>query len=99
MDYKILQLLGLTSRARKNATGETLIQKIRQNEVSLVLIANDASDNSLKKISDKCKYYNVPYIIYGTIEEISKAIGKQNRVAVGILDKGFAKKIKEEIGG
>lgn len=99
MDPKISQLLGLTTRARKNTTGETLIHKIRQNEVSLVLIASDASDNSIKKISDKCKYYDVQYIIYGTITEISKAIGKQNRVAVGILDNGFAKKIKEEIGG
>ena len=31
-----------------------------------------------------------------TVEEISKAIGKDNRVAIGILDKGFANKIKSK---
>jgi ribosomal protein L7Ae-like RNA K-turn-binding protein len=95
----VYQLLGLTSRARKNVTGETLLHKIRQKEVSLVLIANDAALNSVKKISDKCKYYDIPYIMYGTTDEISEAIGKTNRVAVGILDVGFSKKIKQEIGG
>jgi len=95
----IHHLLGLTSRARKNVTGETLLQSIRQGEVSLVIIATDASENSSKKIRDKCTYYNVQYMIYGTTLEISNAIGKINRVAVGIIDTGFAKKIKEEIGG
>ncbi|MFV0395149.1 MAG: L7Ae/L30e/S12e/Gadd45 family ribosomal protein [Coprobacillaceae bacterium] len=99
MYSKVQQLLGLTSRARKNVSGETLFHKLRQQEVSLVIVAEDASQNSIKKISDKCTYYNVEYIVYGTISEISNAIGKENRVAVGILDKGFSKKIKEEIGG
>lgn len=99
MHNKVQQLLGLTSRARKNVTGETLFHKIRQNEVSLVIIATDASENSIKKIRDKCTHYNVEYVIYGNTSEISNAIGKLNRVAVGILDQGFAKKIREEIGG
>ena len=33
------------------------------------------------------------------IETISKAVGKNNRVALGITNQGFAKKIKELIGG
>ena len=33
------------------------------------------------------------------IETISKAVGKNNRVALGIINQGFAKKIKELIGG
>ena len=49
-----------------------------------------------KRYMDKCTYYHVDYQIDGTIEEISRAIGKDNRVAIGILDKGFANKIKSK---
>ena len=35
----------------------------------------------------------------GQSEELSQAIGKNNRVALGILDKGFANKIKSKWGG
>ncbi len=94
-----LKTLGLASRARKIVTGETLINKIRSNEVHLVIIATDASDNTKKKLTDKCTSYNVDYIITSNIDELSKAVGKNNRVALGIQDAGFAKNLKEKIGG
>ena len=78
---------------------ETLITKIRSNEVEFVIIASDASDNTKKKITDKCTSYKVEYVIACTIDELSSAIGKKNRVALGIQDTGFAKILKEKIGG
>lgn len=94
-----LNTLGLANRARKVVTGETLITKIRSNEIYFVIIANDASDNTKKKLIDKCTSYDVEYVIASNINELSKAIGKNNRVALGIMDKGFAKNLKEKIGG
>lgn len=94
-----LNTLGLASRARKIVTGEILINKIRTNEVFFVIIATDASDNTKKKITDKCTSYKVDYVITSNISELSKAVGKNNRVALGIQDIGFAKKLKEKIGG
>ena len=94
-----LNTLGLAARARKIVTGETLITKIRSNEVEFVIIASDASDNTKKKITDKCTSYKVEYFIACTIDELSSAIGKKNRVALGIQDTGFAKILKEKIGG
>ena len=38
-------------------------------------------------------------MICGDIDSISHAIGKENRVALGITDKGFANKIKSKLGG
>ena len=92
-----LNLLGLASRARKIVTGETLIKKIRTNTIHLVIIASDASDNT--KFIDKCTSYNVDYIVTSSREELSSAIGKNNRVALGIQDAGFAKSLKEKTGG
>ena len=53
----------------------------------------------MNNVVDKCPSYNVEYIITSNIQELSRVIGKYNRVAVGIQDAGFAKLFKEKIGG
>ncbi|MCD7894855.1 MAG: ribosomal L7Ae/L30e/S12e/Gadd45 family protein [Erysipelotrichaceae bacterium] len=95
----VLSMLGLAMRARKISQGEVLYNDIRHRRVFLVIISSEASDNTKKKLSDKCTYYHIDYHIIGSIEEISKAIGKENRVAVGIKDRGFADSIKSKLGG
>ena len=95
----VLSLLGLASRARKITSGETLIHDIRNKKVYFVIIAADASDNTKKKIIDKCNFYKTDYVVDGSSDDLSAAVGKYNRVAVGILDKGFAASIKSKIGG
>ena len=98
MNKKYLNLLGLANVAKGIVSGETLIKSIAANETKLVVIANDASANTKKKITDKCHFYHVDYFIVDeNIETISKAVGKNNRVALGITNQGFAKKIKELI--
>lgn len=94
-----LNLLGLATRARSTVSGETLIKGIQSKNVCFVVIALDASENAKKKITDKCQYYGIDYVLIGDTVSISRAIGKYNRVAVGITNAGFAKKIKDEIGG
>ena len=94
-----LNLLGLANRAHKIVTGEILIKKIRNNEINLVIIASDASDNTKKRFIDKCTSYDVEYILASNRKELSNAIGKNNRVALGIQDVGLAKSLKEKIGG
>ncbi len=92
------QYIGLAQRAGKIITGEeNIINKIRNKHIRLVLVALDASNNTKKKYFDKCAYYNVRCIEYGTIDEISHAIGKRNRVAIGICDVGFAKGLLAKI--
>lgn len=100
MNKQYLNILGLANAARKIVTGETLIKKIRAKKVSLVLIAENASENTKKKITDKCHYYDIPfYIMDEDSDVLGNAIGKENRVAIGIADRGFAKKLIEIIGG
>ena len=99
LSKNILSLLGLASRARKISCGDILLKDIRARSVNYVMICEDASDNTKKKLIDKCTYYKIDYDICGQIDEISQAIGKVNRVAVGIKDRGFADKIKSMIVG
>lgn len=93
---KALNLLGLMARAGKIVTGEDLIIKnIRENKLSLLLIATDCGKATTKKLCDKADYYNVKTLTCFTTQEISQSIGKNNRVAIGITDIGFSKKLIE----
>lgn len=94
MTVHYLSTLGLAARARKIVTGEELIIKnIQKNRVKLVLLANDISERTKKTLTNKCDYYEVPYIEVDNRERLGQAIGKNERVAVAIIDQGFAKKI------
>lgn len=90
-----MSLLGLANRARKLISGEELVVKeIRSGKAKLVLLANDASKNTEKKISDKCAYYQVPLKRVENRSLLGQAIGKEARVVVAVLDEGFAKKLQ-----
>lgn len=96
---EVYSLLGLCARARKLSYGSQLIEDIRKKKVFYVIICEDASDNTKKKLTDKCHFYQIDYIISLISDDLSLAIGKDNRVAVGIMEKGFADKIKSKLGG
>lgn len=99
LNKQVASLLGLAMRARKLATGESALKSIQSDKAHLVLIASDASDNTKKKYIDKCTYYQVDYYIVGTSEELSNSVGKVNRMAIAVLDAGFAKSMKSKLGG
>ena len=62
MNNKAMGLLGLAARARKIVSGEVVLTSIQNHSAKLVVIANDASENTKKKYVDKCTYYNVSEI-------------------------------------
>src|SRR5690625_1966797 len=95
MNRNYLNIVGLAYRARKCVTGEdTIVQHIRNKNVKLVLIANDISEQTKKKYTDKCKTFHVPYIEVDDRVTLGNAIGKSARVAIAILDEGFATKLQ-----
>jgi ribosomal protein L7Ae-like RNA K-turn-binding protein len=98
MQNKYLNLLGLANRAGKCSTGEGIVKDIKSGRAKLVLLASDTGPQTRKKITDKCKSYNIPFEIADDSETLSHAIGKHKRVAVAILDAGFADKIKSLLG-
>lgn len=89
-----MSLLGLANRARKIISGEELaVKEIRSGKAKLILLSADASLNTTKKITDKCHSYQVPYKMVEDRFLLGKAIGKEARVVVAVLDNGFAKKL------
>ncbi|MBM7598558.1 ribosomal protein L7Ae-like RNA K-turn-binding protein [Virgibacillus halotolerans] len=99
MKNNYLNMIGLAYRARKCALGEeTIVKDIQQQKAKLVLIASDIGPQTRKKLTDKCKFYDIPFVIVDDKETLSHAIGKSQRVAIAILDAGFATKIKSLLG-
>lgn len=93
-----LKFLGMAMRAGKVVTGEEMvIQTVRAGRAYLLLIANDASERTIKKITDKCKTYGVDWTFFGLSETLGHAVGKERRVVIAITDKGFAAHIKRKI--
>ncbi len=95
---KILSLLGLAMRAGKITLGEdAVIKTIKKGKAKIVFVAKDVGESTKKKINDKCKSYNVKMVQIFTSEEQSQAIGKMNRVLIGVVDEGFANAINKQL--
>lgn len=98
MKNKVFSNLGLAMRAGKLVTGdESVLEAVRSGEAKLVVVAEDASDNTRKKIADKCSYYEVPLFVYGSRNELGGSIGKPERVVMAVTDAGFAKLIGDRL--
>ncbi len=100
MNSKFLSMLGLCRRAGAVIIGTDLVTKaLPSGKIKLVMYAEDASANTEKKITDKCRFYNTKCIklTYGG-DEIAHAIGKASTVSVvGVADENFSKELISRI--
>ena len=97
---KAYALFGLIQKAGKLKSGEWAVEKsIGGLKARLVILATDASENSKKQYRDKCAFYEVPCIEFGTKERLGRAIGKEERSALSVEDEGLAATLKRKIDG
>lgn len=95
-EQRIYQMLGIATRARQVTTGEDLVvREVQAKKAHLVIVSSDASPNTMKKITDKCTFFNVEMHVFGSREDLGHAIGKESRVVLAIMDAGFASKISD----
>ena len=93
-DRKTFGPLGLAMKSGNVASGEFMTEKaIRSGTAKLVIVAEDASDNTKKKFRNSCSYYQVPMAVFGEKEILGNAIGKEFRASLAVLDQGFASAI------
>ncbi len=102
---KVYSTLSLSMRAGKVKSGElAAMEAVRKRTAQLLIVSNDASENTKKQFSDKCKYYDVPIVFFGDKERLGHAIGKDVRTSLAITDKGLSEAIlknlhAEQLGG
>lgn len=89
---KILNLLGLATKAGKTASGEFMTEKsVKDGRASLVIVSEEASANTRKMFVNMCTYYKVPIYFFGKKEELGHSMGKEFRASLAIVDAGFSK--------
>ena len=88
---KVFSLVGLAMKAGKIASGEfSTEQAVKTGRAELVIVAEDASDNTKKKFQNMCEFYRVPIYFYGDKDTLGHAMGKEFRASLAITDVGFA---------
>ena len=93
---KVLSLVGLATKAGKIASGEFSTEKsVKTGKGFLVLVAADASENTRKKFSNMCEFYEVPLYILSDKETLGHAMGKEFRASLAVQDWNFAEAIRK----
>lgn len=100
VNNKILGLLGLSAKAGKICFGADSVEtEIKKKKVNIVIVAQDSSDRTKNKFEKICKENHIKIIIFDTIENISKSIGKSNKAIIGIKDQNLASQIEKICDG
>lgn len=98
MVERIYSFLGLATKAGKLLSGEDTCERmLKLGKVYLVIVAEDASDNTRKKFENMCDYRKVDIMYFGKKEMLGKFTGKKTRSVIAITDRGFAGRLKEMI--
>ncbi len=97
---KLCGLIGIATKAGKIVAGtDACLEDMKKGNISLVLVAKDASDRSKNAFKKETKKYHIEIYEILSIEELSKSMGKVNKAVIGIKDDGFAKKMISIING
>ncbi len=100
INNNILGLIGLAMKAGKICFGaDSVEENIIKQKVKLLIISEDSSERTKNKFIKLCEKYNIPVIIDGDIDTLSKAIGKNNKAIIGIKDINFAESIQKKYNG
>jgi len=98
MNRKLASLLSLCAKSGNLLTGEETAEKLLQRDAAeLVIVAEDASDNTKKKFVNKCFFYEKPIRVFGERDVLSKCVGKSNRTIYVVTDPGFATRLLDLI--
>ena len=98
MNDRVLSLLGLAAKGRNLKSGEFSTEKaVKEGWAAMVIIGNDASDNTKKKFTNMCAFYNTPIYFYSDKVQLGRAIGREMRTSVAVTDEGMAANIMKRL--
>ena len=93
---RALSMIGICKKSGRLISGVPLVcDAVREGRAFLTIYASGASENSVKRVTDKCASYDAKVVSLDVApEELGKAIGKTGAVAaVCTTDRGFAEAI------
>lgn len=98
MQNRVLSMLGIAAKARAVVSGEFSTERaIKSGKASMVIVSEEASENTKKMFTNMTDFYQVPLFFYGTKEELGRCIGKEFRASLAITDENLAKAIEKNL--
>ena len=98
MENKVFSYMGFAAKARKLVTGyNTCVYMMEKKKIRLLIITEDLSENSVKKMMSAAEKHRVPCKRFSTREQLSKITGNVDKGIYGITDENFAKVISDGI--
>ena len=91
---KVLSYIGLAQKSRNVVSGEFLTEEaVKDGSACVVIVAGDASDNTKKKFTNMCAFYEVPIYIFSDKDALGHSMGKEIRASLAVTDNGLANAI------
>ena len=98
MKNRVLSMIGIAAKSGNVVSGEFSTEKaVKTGKAWLVLVSEEASDNTVQKFNNMTEFYEIPIYRCGTKEELGRCIGKEFRASLAILDENLAKAIEQKI--
>jgi ribosomal protein L7Ae-like RNA K-turn-binding protein len=99
LNKKTLNMIGIAKRAGRAVSGAYQVEDaVRRRQARLVIVAEDASDNTRKHISDMCRYRKIPWAAAGEKAVLGKAVGQEERTCLAVTDAGLAEAVIRLMG-
>ena len=95
---RVLSMLGIAAKAGSVASGEFSTEKaVKEGKAYLVIVAEDASDNTKKMFRNMTGFYEVPMYVYSEKETLGHFIGKEVRASLAVTNEGLARSIEDRL--
>ena len=90
---RIRTALGFAMRAGKCVSGDFICEKAVKNGTALAVAVDEgASEATRERYAAMCQRAGIPCVL---IEDLGRAIGKDNRMIAAVTEAGFARMIKQ----
>ena len=91
-------MLGLAAKSGSGVSGEFSTEKaVKTGRAFLVIVSEEASENTQKAFKNMTDFYEVPLYFYGTKEALGRAIGKEFRASIAIIDENLANAVEKKL--
>jgi ribosomal protein L7Ae-like RNA K-turn-binding protein len=95
----VFLFLGIARKAGKAVTGESMCENaIKSGKAYLVIIAEDASENTKKKFTNMSNTRDLKKVIFGQKNNLGHALGKGDTAVICIIDMGISLKLQQMLG-
>ena len=98
MRNRVFQMLGIAAKSGNVVSGEFSTEKaIKSGRAYLVVVSEEASENTTKMFENMTEFYEVPMYVFGTKDELGRCIGKEFRASLAIIDENLANAVEAKL--